>query len=445
VLNVARPKPIGETIEVEVVAISERGEGVARPAAIGDRELRVPGLVPGDRARVRVEALARHRPLAHGRLVELLAPSPKRRELPCPRHRDQPERGSDCAGCPLMALPVEDQRAAKLERITREHGLKPTRAELIGGEEFSYRWSSKRVVAGRTGVLVFGSRAPRSRWVADMAGCLVDHPAIVASFAATQAMANELKIEAGDAEAGDLRYLWAKTDGERVLLTLITRGEAEHSRAARELGPRLAELELVTGVAHSQQAGAGNAIRGSAPTILAGASALELELAGHRFELGPLGFLQPNPKVAALAYRDLVADGSGALAIDLYAGAGVTTALLRERFTEVVACEAYPESAAALGVEPQTSDEFLAAWLGESRPRPELVVANPPRAGLGEQVCARLLELGAPRVHMMSCNPATAAADLERLAPAYELVELRAYDTLPQTPHLELVARLQAR
>lgn len=443
----ARPKPIGETVEVEVVAISERGEGVARPAVVGGRELRVPGLLPGDRARVRVEALARHRPLAHGRLVELLAPSPERRELPCPRHRDQGERGSDCAGCPLMALPLAAQRAAKLERITREHGLSPTQAEVIGGEEFGYRWSSKRVVAGRTGALVFGSRAPRSRWVADMAGCLVDHPVIVASFAAARALASELNIEAGDGEAGDLRYLWAKTDGERVLLTLITRTEAEHSRAALELGPRLAELEGVAGVAHSQQAGAGNAIRGSAPTILAGAGSLELELAGHRFELGPLGFLQPNPKVAALAYRDLVApqQAPGALAVDLYAGAGVTTALLRERFTEVVACEAYPESAAALGVEAQTSEEFLAGWLGQSRPRPELVVANPPRAGLGDEVCSRLLELGAPRVHMMSCNPATAAADLERLAPAYELVELRAYDTLPQTPHLELVARLQAR
>src|SRR5690606_27563315 len=159
------------------------------------------------------------------------------------------------------------------------------------------------------------------------------------------------------------------------------------------------------------------------------------------------------PIVAAQAYRDLVGPppsepeaGIGrSLACDLYAGAGVTTKLLGQRFSQVVPCESYPESAAALGVEPETAEAFCRRWLAESQPTPELIVANPPRAGLGEAVCAGLLALAAERVHIMSCNPATLRADLDRLAPGYQRIGLRGYDTLPQTPHVELVAWLRRR
>jgi 23S rRNA (uracil1939-C5)-methyltransferase len=185
--------------------------------------------------------------------------------------------------------------------------------------------------------------------------------------------------------------------------------------------------------------------------VIAGLAQLELD---PGLELGPLGFLQPNPVVAAIAYRDLINSpepsepsgfGRGDLAFDLYAGAGVTTRLLRERFEQVIPCESYPESATRLGVEPQTVEDFTRAWLDAGRPTPALIVANPPRAGLGESVCAALRELAAPRVHLMSCSPQTLAADLERLAPDYELVALRGYDTLPHTAHLELVAWLSRR
>jgi tRNA/tmRNA/rRNA uracil-C5-methylase (TrmA/RlmC/RlmD family) len=123
----------------------------------------------------------------------------------------------------------------------------------------------------------------------------------------------------------------------------------------------------------------------------------------------------------------------------------VTTQLLRERFEEVVACESYPESAAALGIAAQSAQSFCQAWLDACRPTPELILANPPRAGLGADVCAALLQLGAPRVQIMSCSAKTLAEDLRRLDARYRLVGLRGYDTLPQTNHVELVAWLVLR
>ncbi|KIG12633.1 23S rRNA (Uracil-5-) -methyltransferase rumB [Enhygromyxa salina] len=448
---------VGELLEVDAIGIDDRGQGLAKlEAGADERALLVPGLFPGERASVRIEALARHAPRAHGRVNELLRASPSRREPPCSRHEQHQRAPGDrrpkpsCGGCPLMGLNLDAQREAKRAWILREYGLElEGSGGIIGGAEFDYRWSSKRVVGGEPGRLRLGSRAAGKRrgdHIADMRGCLVDHPRIRDGFDALELQANELGIEPWREAGGDLRYVWAKTNGAQLLLTLIC--GAEPSRAARELGPRLHELGIADGIAWSVQSSSGNAIRGGAPQVIAGLAQLDLD-AG--LELGPLGFLQPNPEVAALAYRDLVAlpDGQpmppGELAFDLYAGAGVTTRLLRERFERVIPCESYPESAARLGIEPQTVEDFARAWLDAASPTPALIVANPPRAGLGESVCAALRELAAPRVHLMSCSPQTLAADLDRLRPDYQLIALRGYDTLPHTAHLELVAWLSRR
>jgi 23S rRNA (uracil1939-C5)-methyltransferase len=285
-----------------------------------------------------------------------------------------------------------------------------------------------------------------------MSSCLVDHPDLVACLDELASATARLEIEPYDEArgTGDLRYLWLKTDGVgHVLVTLVSAGPT--SRA-----PELAEaLSRPAGVAWCVQPSGGNAMRGEDLRQLSGASALTVSLAGVEVEVGPLGFLQPNPRMAEIAYQDLVRGPTGKppqaadLAFDLYAGAGVTTALLRRAYGEVRACEAFPESARALGILPERAEDFLA----RSTDAPGLVVANPPRAGLGDRV-ASLLNALAYRsrrpmaLHIMSCEPAALARDLERLAGgdgAFVELGARAYDTLPQTAHIEVVAWLVSR
>ncbi len=455
---------VGAQLELRGQTIDGEGSGVVEHAG---RRLHVPGLLPGELAEVRVDNLARFSANAYGHLLTVTEPHPQRRSPACPQHRDPLDRSraGTCGGCPLMHLGIVGQRQAKRDRL-RSLGLELGEDDLVTGEEWGYRWSSKRVVAGKLGGLWLGSRRAdplaHAGQIADMHGCRVDHPAIERVFAALIRRANADRIQGwrpgsqAKPATGDLRYAWAKTDGERVLLTLITSpGENPdgHSRAAELLptalmaacGPELA------GVAWSVQPERGNAIRGRAPELLAGVGTLTLELAGVQVELGPLGFLQPNPPIATRAYLDLCQPATGEWAEpldrvwDLYAGVGVTTALLRARHREVIACESYAESAEALGIAPMAVEDFLLAHKTSPAGPPNLVVANPPRAGLGAEVCLRLLEAGPERVHMMSCNPETLADDLARLAPAYTLERLRAYDTLPQTAHLELVAWLRRR
>lgn len=322
-----------------------------------------------------------------------------------------------------------------------------------GASALGYRWSAKRVVFGRAGAVRLGSYRRGSHQPADMDACLVDHPDLVAAAAELRRAASRLKIEPYDEKSseGDLRYVWLKTNGRGdVLLTLVTAGPRTRVKKLAEA------LERPSGVAWCVQPSMGNALRGEGLTMLRGKETITVELLGREVEVGPLGFLQPNPPVAAMAYRDLVAGpdadepARGDLAFDLYAGVGVTTSVLRDRFDRVVPCESYPESAAALGVAPRSVEEFLDEVLVGDELRPALVVANPPRAGLGERACEQLVALARRvgpdmKVHVMSCDPRALADDLRRLeAAGFRRRGLVAYDTLPQTAHVEVVAWLQA-
>jgi 23S rRNA (uracil1939-C5)-methyltransferase len=433
------PVNVGSRVNVTARAFSLEGEGLAD---LDGHVLHCSGLFPGEQAVVRIDARSRQHPRVWGTLFELTRAHPARRPPPCPNHE---ARGGACDGCALMGLDEGAQRALKREMLRTQFGLEVREVEAAPAP-LGYRYASKRVALRDRHGLVLGSYARKSHRPAAMDGCLVDHPRLARAFDQVQAAARASGVEAYDERTrrGDLRYVWGKTNGREVIVTLIT--AADDSRAARVLPERLPEID---GLLWSVQASAGNNMRGAPARPLRGISELKARLLDQPLELGALGFLQPNPKVAERAYLALVELDETRpvpeLAYDLYAGAGVTTRKLRERVREVVPCESYPESAAALGVPAQTVEAFLEQALRAGVRTPDLVVANPPRKGMGEAVCSALLKLGAPELRIMSCGPQGLARDLAALAARYALIELRAFDTLPQTPHVELVAKLQLR
>jgi tRNA/tmRNA/rRNA uracil-C5-methylase (TrmA/RlmC/RlmD family) len=441
----------GDHLELEATHIDLEGQGVARAE---DREVRVPGLFGGERGLVRIEHVSRGGPVAHGRLIELRVG--ERAPIPCAQHE---ARDGKCSGCPLMPLSGEAQRLQKKEMLA-SLGLHVDR--VIGdGRELGYRVSSKRVAFGGPGRLMLGSFSRGSHFPADMHGCVVEHPALSAAASGIVRVAQRLRVPAFDERRGDgiLRSVWlrlvapdtagapgsreaerAAARGSQVVVTLVATSEP-----SPELVRGIAELAGVRVVAWSKHEGVGNDLRGEAPTLLHGSPD----------DHGLLGFLQPNAPLAERMYDTLLADEhdvplEGAHAFDLFAGSGATTRRLRERFAKVDACESYPESAAALGVEPERVEDFLARsagsaadFLARTNVAPDLVIANPPRKGLGDSVVDQLLSIAPPRVQIMACGPKGLAHDLERLtAGGYRLTQLLAFDTLPQTPHVELVAKL---
>lgn len=433
----------GDTLTLNVVALDESGDGVAQHAG---HAVHVVAAFPGERVSARVDYVSKRAPMSHAHLVEVLTPHPQRKTAACAQH---PSRGGRCTGCTMMPLAVDAQRAALRQYLRDGLGLHVTEREsapaLSGDRSSGYRYSSKRVAFGGPGRVRLGSYIRGTHRVAYMDGCVVEHPSIGRAVAAVERAVQAANVGAYDerTEQGLLRYVWFKTDGERVLCTLIMSAEDLDTalRIASALDPH-----DVAGVALSVQSGTGNAVRGTPALPVRGRSELTLRVAGVPIPVGPLGFLQPNPEVAGDCYRALVEDTRGALAFDLYAGAGITTVLLREQFAHVVPVEAYPESAATLGVSPSSVEDFLAGYQGDA---PDLVVANPPRKGLRTEVCAALRRVAPHEIRIMSCGPKGLRRDLDQLCAEqgpgarYRLVELRGFDTLPHTPHIELVARLE--
>lgn len=431
----------GDSITVMASALSKHGDGVG---VVGGIEVHVAGLLPGETGEVELDYVSRQRPRAHGTVKSRRNSHPGRRGAPCPHHRR-------CNGCAVMEMDIASQRSLKLGELQRRYDLEADRMVAADDDGLHYRWSSKRVFAGDPGSLVLGSFMRGTHNVADMAGCKVDHPDIVRAADELLEVVNELGIAAYNEfdESGDMRYTWLKTDGQgNVLVALITADPLETSVV--QVAQR---LEVPVGVAWGVNSGRGNDMRGTTLRPLRGRQSLAIEMCGIEVHIGPQGFLQPNPGTASLAYDDLIrvpAGGfpHGRVALDLYAGAGVTTGLLGKHFETVVACESFPESARALGIQPALVEEFLATILADPH-HPhrlaDLVVANPPRGGMGIEVCEQLNSLRAPRLHIMSCNPASLHEDLKRLTGphgAYKLLQCRAFDTLPQTAHVELVAWL---
>ena len=189
----------------------------------------------------------------------------------------------------------------------------------------------------------------------------------------------------------------------------------------------------------------------AAPNRVAVSSAAELtyatEHASYRVSAG--AFFQVNQHLAAELAKIVTEGQSGQVALDLYAGVGLFSTLLARSFAQVIAVEASPISHADLlynspgnvKAVQATTEQYL-----ETVPRnlrPELVVVDPPRSGLGERVVRRLAELAAPQLIYVSCDPATLARDLRALlASGYRVQAAHLVDLFPQTYHLESVFHL---
>lgn len=186
-----------------------------------------------------------------------------------------------------------------------------------------------------------------------------------------------------------------------------------------------------------------------------GAAGISYTVAGRRYWVGRGAFFQVN-RFLVDELVGLVCGGlGGKVAWDLFAGVGLFTRALAQKFESVVAVEGGEAAAAALAVVGKAENGIKAVrsstldFLREQefqRDRPDVVVLDPPRAGLGAEGAGILARIGAEQVVYVSCDPVTLARDLAVLTrEAYSIVRVDLVDLFPQTFHLETVVRLQRR
>ena len=464
----------GDRAEALIERVVPGGEGLARLSGVVTL---VPGGLPGDRVLLRVtEASAR---LVRGALEEVLFPGEARRPdaAMCPRARDR-----SCGGCDWPAARLEHHRELKtalvFDALRRLAGL---RAEDLPeprwlGSARNYRLRN-RLHLDRQGRL--GFFAPRSNAVANLETCEIASNALLSRLPAIREHLRGLGPMEGE--------LWTLEDREgEILLGELRLGEGrglQISSKARERGRGPFDGFRVV------DAG-GRVLAGDGPASLA------IAAGGASFDVSVSSFFQGNLYLLDAFLEEIrtalrAATGDSALragsedsalravlrreeergssrrirAVDLYAGVGFMTRPLLELAVEVggaievTAVETDPSSSNSLSKNLQSwhldglplarsvrasAESFLNSQKSPD-PSIDVLVADPPRAGLSPAVRAGILRLLPRRLLMVSCDPPTFARDLSALKARYTVERLTLLDLFPQTHHVETVALLARR
>jgi 23S rRNA (uracil1939-C5)-methyltransferase len=474
-------------LELSVTSLALGGAGVARA---GELVVFVTGAYPGERVKARV--LKRRSSWAEAVLVEVLERSADRVPAPCVHY------GRECGGCRQQDLDYPVQVAWKTrqveETLARIGGLKGLTVEACVPSPEVFRYRNKMEFsfqAAPDGATWLGlHRRGKFDESFDLSECWLASELTNRIVAQTRAFANEAGWPAYHPRfhTGLVRFLAVRhlaSTGQAAVNLIAAREEVPDverwARAVAALDPAIRSVVLNVNDARANVA-VGDAAR---ERVLHGASTIEERLCGLTFEATAHSFLQTNSAQAEALYAAAVE--AAALTgtervLDVYCGAGTISLALARHAGEVVGIEA---------VEPAVDDArrnaakngivnarfacgdaraVLRAWAHARagklttpeqarlkdakapldpeayRPmEPDVVLVDPPRAGLHERVIERVAELRPKRVVYVSCNPATLARDLALFARAgYETTRVRPFDMFPHTPHVECVATLSA-
>jgi 23S rRNA (uracil1939-C5)-methyltransferase len=451
----AAPVTRDQEVELSVESLAFGGNGVAR---LNGFVVFVRRGLPGDKVRARVTKVQRRH--AEALAVEVLEPSPLRVDAPC-------EHYPACGGCRFQDLAYEAQLESKAAQVrdalVRIGGVaEPPLEEIVPAESiFHYRNKLEySFTSTPEGPSLGFHRAGRWDEVLDIERCWLTTDLGNAIRLAVRDWSREAGLAAYDQADGTgylrhLVYREGRNTGQ-VLVQLVTAKGALHD--ADGLVASLRRFSEVRSIHHSVNETPAEVT--NLPTaLLWGEEAIEEELLGLRLRLRPNAFLQTNTAMAerlyglALEFASLTGEET---VWDLYCGIGsIGLALARDALTvwgveiseESVACAI--ENAELNGV---ANAAFYAGDVGQAIEElkdrsgpPDVVVVDPPRAGLSNKAVRRLGRIGAQRIVYVSCNPTTLAGNVKQLAAdwGYDLRRARPVDMFPHTPHVEAVALLE--
>jgi len=443
----------GDTLELVVDDLAFGGEGVGRADGY---VVFVRGGLPGDRLRVTLtEARGRY---GRGTIVEVLTPSPDRVEAPCPYF-------GRCGGCRLQHLAYPAQLAFKEKQVrdclTRLGGVPPfeLRPILPAPEVLGYRNKMEFTVAGAEAAIGLHV-AERYDVVLDIDRCLLQSDTMntLLDEFRRQVRARGLSVWEQQAERGLLRFVTLR-EGRRTgqaMVNVVTSAPDVPALVpvAQALKARVPATASVLLNVNDRKA---SVAVGTEEHVLLGREHITESLDGVAFQISANSFFQTNTVQAERLFA-IVAEACALqgheTVLDLYAGTGAISLLLARRAARVYGIELSAAAVADAGRNARANGIANCTFLtGEVRHvlpalasdgvRPDVVVADPPRAGFHPKALTTLATLAPARLVYVSCNPSTLARDVADLVrQGYRLEWVQPVDMFPQTPHIEAVARL---
>jgi len=432
---------MADELRLSIEKLIYGGDGLAH--ADGDTVF-VPYVLPGEE--VRANAKSRKKKLVWAELLEVTSPAKERGKARCSHFQK-------CGGCHYQHIPAEEQLRLKKEilreTLSRLGGITWDRT-IVEHSAVSYGYRNRAQWAVRSGMpRALGYFLPESSIIVPIDECPVLSPRLARTFAQLQDMARSSTLPAGIQEI----EAFADSADEQIALNVafekFSKPAAELAATFREALPEIESLLLLDQKKNRFE--------------LTGPGYLTHEAGGFKYRVSHLSFFQVNRFLIEDLLKTVTADAHGELALDLYSGVGFFTLPLAKTFRKVVSVDANLAAtrdlyvnAEMVGVTIVSHNEHAEEFLKKTEERPDFVILDPPRAGLGAEAAGKLAELGAKEIVYLSCDPSTLARDLavlmssprkpkEIIGPSvrYEIAEMHLFDLFPQTFHIETLVRLR--
>jgi 23S rRNA (uracil1939-C5)-methyltransferase len=413
------------------------GDGLARSPE--GKAVFVPFVLPGEE--VSVTILEEKTGFARATLNQLLQPSEARVEAACPYF-------GQCGGCHYQhtGYPVQLEMKRAILRETLQRIAKFDWSNEIAthsAEPWNYRNRTRMKV--RVGEhFALGYHRNSSHNLLPVKQCPISSPAINRVVQHLWELGEAGRVPQGITE---IEFFADHADSGMLLEIYLLPGAPEMQEFARDLQVRVPEIKGITFFAQ-QQTGRGSSFGLAELQQTIGAPFLTYQVGDKAFRVSAGSFFQTNRRLVRDLVQAVVGDASGRTALDLYAGVGLFAAHLAKRFDQVFAVESAPTSADDLEANAPRNVTAVRATAEQFLPkchnlRPDLVVVDPPRAGLGDKAAKLLASLRVPRITYLSCDPTTLARDLRLfLEGGYRVEDVQLIDLFPQTFHIESLVRL---
>lgn len=456
---------------VEITGVAAEGKSIAR---VDDMVVFTPYGAPGDVVNIKLDKKKRNYAEAH--IVDMVKPSPDRVTPAC-------EHFGVCGGCKWQHIPYESQLRYKRDQVvdalTRIAKVKiPEVNPTLGSKEtFCYRNKLEYTFSCKCWITFEDLRSGREITdrnalgfhipgafdkVLDIKKCWLqdDLSNRIRLFVRQYALAKGYEFYDIKAQQGLMRTLMVRiaSTGEVMLIVVFARPEQE--KIDDLMGAIAAEFPEITSLLYVVNQKVNDTIADQEVITYRGRDYINEEMEGLQFRIGPKSFYQTNSLQAYELYkvaRRMACLKPDDLVYDLYTGTGTIANFVARQVKKVVGIEYVPEAIADAKLNSEVNgidntiffagdmkDVLTDGFIAEHG-RPDVMIIDPPRAGMHEDVVNVILNARPERIVYVSCNPATQARDLALMDSLYRVEEVQPVDMFPHTHHVENVVRMTRR
>ena len=452
---------------IEITAVAAEGKALAR---VDEQVLFVPYCVPGDI--VDVQVTKKKHSFMEGRVVRVVKPSDKRCEAVCKHY-------GTCGGCKWQILPYAEQLRWKQQQVEDNltrigHLHLPEISPILGSAEtYHYRnkleftfadhqWlTTEEMKAGVPFTPGLGFHIPNCfDKVLQIDECHLMHSDndLIRNGIYRKAQELGLVFYNERTHVGDIRNLMLRNNHEEKWMVVVVFGsEMTDNHIAlmhyiRDSFPQIISLQYVVNTKMNDTIGDLDVV------VFAGQDHIMEQMEGLQFKVGPKSFYQTNTAQAYELYkvaRQFAGLSGDEVVYDLYTGTGTIANFVARSAKKVVGIEYVPEAIEDAKVNSRVNGicntvfyagdmkDILTRDFIDKNGRPDVLITDPPRAGMHPDVVDVILEAEPKRIVYVSCNPATQARDLELLEAKYRITAVQPVDMFPHTQHVENVVLLK--